>query len=125
MIPLAWMAGAGIGSWLLLTAAGGSQVHPEALYGMLGPLVSVSATWLAMARTHRRSPERLTAVMMAGFALKMVFFGAYVAVMLRWLDLRQLPFVLSFTGFFIALYAMEAFFLRRLTVAAAPRQRAV
>lgn len=121
MIPLAWMAGAGVVSWVILSALGGTRVNPEALYGMLGPLASVSATWIAMYQAHQRSPQRLTAVMMSGFALKMVFFGAYVAVMLRWLDLRTVPFVLSFTGYFIALYAMEAFFLRRLTVAAAPR----
>ncbi len=41
-----------------------------------------------MERTYRRNPERLTAVMIAAFAGKMVFFGAYVAVMLRVLSLR-------------------------------------
>jgi hypothetical protein len=44
----------------------------------------------------------------------MVFFGAYVAVMLAVLRLRPIPFVLSFTGYFIGLYLMEALYLRRL-----------
>ena len=35
-------------------------------------------------------------------------------VMLRVLDLRPVPFVVSFTGYFIALHTMEALFLRRL-----------
>ena len=41
-----------------------------------------------MARTHAAAPERLTAVMMTGFAVKLVFFGVYVAVMLRVLALQ-------------------------------------
>ena len=40
----------------------------------------------------------LTAVMIAAFAGKMVFFGAYVAVVLRGLSLRPVPFVASFTA---------------------------
>lgn len=115
MTPLAWMAGASLVSWLAVRAVGGSAVHPEALYGMLGPLASACATWVAVERAHRAAPGRLTAVMIAGFALKMLFFGGYVAVMLRVLALRPVPFVVSFTGYFIALHAMEALFLRRLT----------
>ena len=53
-------------------------------------------------------PERLTSLMIAAFAGKMVFFGAYVAVMLKVLSLRPVPFVVSFTSSFIALYLMEA-----------------
>ena len=48
------------------------------------------------------------------FRSKAVFFGVYVAVMLRPLALRATPFVASFTGYFIALHMMEALFMRRL-----------
>ena len=118
MKPVAWMVGASVASWMLIRATAASAAHPEALLGMLGPLVSACATWLAIDTAHRAAPQRVTAVMIGGFAVKMVFFGVYVAVMLRWLDLRAVPFVVSFTGYFIALYAMEALFLRRLTFAA-------
>jgi hypothetical protein len=46
-----------------------------------------------------------------------------VAVLLRGYDLRPVPFVLSFTGAFIALYAMEALFLRRLLLDGAHPRR--
>ena len=114
MTPVAWMAGASLLSWLAVSAITRGGVHPEALFGMLGPLVSASATWVAVARTHAADPARLMAVLVGGFALKMVFFGVYVVVMLRVLDLRPVPFVVSFTAYFIALYAMEALFLKRL-----------
>lgn len=102
-------------SWLAVSALGGSRVNPESLFGMLGPLVGVCASWLAIQRVHRSSPGRVMAVMIVGFALKLLFFGAYVAVMVRVAGLRPVPFVLAFVSYFIALYAMQAVFIRRLT----------
>ena len=98
--PLAWMVGASVGTWLVLTLSAG-DVNPEALFGMLGPRATAV-------------PERVTGVMVTGLVVKMVFFGAYVAGMLKGAELRPVPFVVSFAGFFIALHAMEAVFLRRL-----------
>jgi hypothetical protein len=49
-----------------------------------------------------------------------VFFGAYVAVMLRVVQLRPTPFAVSFSSYFIALPLIEALFLQRL-FAGAPR----
>jgi ATP/ADP translocase len=76
------MAGVAIGSWLAVSATGGDQVNPESFFGMVGPLVAVCVSWLAVQRVHRLTPERVMAAMIIGFAAKFVFFGAYVAVML-------------------------------------------
>jgi hypothetical protein len=114
MNEVRWMAAAGVGSWLAATAAGGGQAGVEVLLGMLGPLAAVIVSWVVAERTYRTNPGRLTAVMIAGFAAKMVFFGAYVAVVLNVLAFRPIPFVASFTGHFIGLYGMEALYLRRL-----------
>lgn len=114
MRPLAWMVGASLASWLAVALALGGAAHPEVLFGMLGPLASAGVTWIAVERSHAAAPERLTGVLVTGLALKMLFFGLYVAVMLRVLMLRPVPFVVSFTSYFIALYVMEALFLRRL-----------
>ena len=117
-MPIAWMAGASLLSWLAISAVGGDRVNPEALFGMLGPLLSACVTWVAVGHTWRTAPERLTGVMIVGFAAKLVFFGLYVAAMLRGFALRPVPFVAAFVSYFIALYAMQALFLKRLT---APR----
>ena len=114
MNALWWMIGAGLLSWAAVSLAFGEHAHPEALFGMLGPLAAAGATWVVGARTHAAAPGRVLGVLMAAFAVKMVFFGAYVTVMLRPLELRPIPFVASFTGYFIALYGMEALFFRRL-----------
>ena len=116
MNALWWMIGASVTSWLAISLIAGGDVHPEALLGMIAPLSSAVVTWVIVARTHAAAPERVMGVMIAAFAAKMVFFGAYVAVMLQPLDMRPVPFMASFTGYFIALYAMEALFLKRLFV---------
>ena len=120
MTPVWWMVGLSGLSWLAAAALLDTQARIEVLYGMLGPLAMVIGSWVLMERAHRRSPQRLTAVMMAAFAAKLVFFGAYVAVMLRVLSLRPGTFVASFTSYFLALYLIEALCLRRL-LAGGPR----
>ena len=116
MTPLAWMSGVCVLSWAVLTATAGDGLHPELLWGMLGPLASALVTWVLVVRTHRREREKVTGVLVAGFAMKLVFFGAYLAVMLRVLGLRVVPFAAAFVGYMVLLYVMEALFLRRLFV---------
>jgi hypothetical protein len=108
------MVAASVGSWLAATAVVGRQTGIEVLFGMLAPLAVVTGTWVLAERTYRRNPERLTALMITFFVGKMAFFGAYVAVMLAVLKLRAIPFVVSFTSYFIGLYLIEALCLRRL-----------
>lgn len=114
MTPVWWMVGFSGLSWLVAAVLLDTQARVEVLYGMLGPLAMVIGSWILMERAYRRNSQRLTAVMVAAFAGKLVFFGAYVAVMLRVLSVRPRTFVASFTSYFIALYLIEALHLRRL-----------
>jgi hypothetical protein len=108
------MVTASVGSVLLLVVLSRRDTRPDVVLGMIAPLAATSVSWVLTERTYKRNPERLTALMMSGFAAKMVFFGAYVAVMLKVLRLQPVPFVASFTGYFIALYLVEALLMRRL-----------
>ena len=114
MKEVAWVVGASGGCWLVASAVFGRDTSIPVLFGMLGPLVVGGTSWVLAKRTYARDPRALTALMVAGFAFKMVFFGAYVAVMLRVLGMRPVPFVVSFSSYFIALHLVEAVFLRRL-----------
>ena len=114
MKPVAWMVGASIVSWLIASRVVGADANPEVLYGMLAPLLVAAVSWVVIERTYRSTPERLTNVMVQGLAVKAVFFGAYVVAMLRVIGLRPVPFVVSFTSYFIALHVTEALFLQRL-----------
>ena len=115
MSEVAWMAGAALGSWLAVSAVGDDRVNPESFFGMAGPLVAVCGSWIATERIRRAAPERVLDAMIRGFALKFAFFGVYVAVMVLGLSLRPVPFVAAFVSYFIALYAMQALFMSRLT----------
>jgi hypothetical protein len=96
----------------------GVFVDPRArlavLLGMIGPLLIASGSWVLTERTYRERPQALMSVMVAAFAFKLVFFGAYVAVMIRVVALRPVPFIASFTGYLAGLWLLEALYLRRL-----------
>jgi hypothetical protein len=114
MTPIAWMSGVCVAAWLAATALFGGAAGTDVLLGMLGPLAIACVTWVLMERTYRRNPQQLTAVMIAAFGGKLVFFGAYVVVMIRAVGVDPVPFVSSFTGYFIGLYVIEALYLKRL-----------
>ena len=114
MKPVAWTIVACIISWLAATVIVDRRTSLEILGGMAGPLAAVCVTWVLTERVHQRRPEALMALIVAAFAGKIVFFGAYVAFMLRVASLRPAPFVVSFTIYFIGLYLTEALFLKRL-----------
>jgi hypothetical protein len=84
------------------------------LLGLIGPFGATAVSRVLVERTWRRHRDRLTALMVGAFAAKMLFFGAYVVIVLQIPGVRPVPFVASFTGCLIALYGIEAQYLRRL-----------
>jgi hypothetical protein len=119
MTRVAWMTAAGVGSWLVVAAFVDARMRTDIALGMAGPLFVADAAWLLMEQTYKRRPEALTAMMMTAFVFKLLFFAAYVALVLQVVPVRPIPFAVSFAVYFIGLHAMEALFLRRLVSAAA------
>jgi hypothetical protein len=120
MKPVAWMVGMCVASWWALTALAVGVAGPEVPAGMAGPLVAAVTTWVVVERAFRTSPARVTGLMMTAFVAKMVFFGVYVVVALAVLRLRSMPFIISFTCYFVALHLTEAELFRRLFRPGAP-----
>ncbi len=114
MKPVAWIGAASLVSALLAIAIAGRRSAADVLLGMLAPLVAVSVSWVLTERTYGRDPQRLNGLMLHAFGAKMLFFGGYVWVMFTIVGVRPVPFVVSFTGYFIALYLTEALLMRRL-----------
>jgi hypothetical protein len=110
--PLVWMAGAAAAGWLVAAVLFGSAA--ELFFGILGPLIAVGGSWVMTERTFRRNARAVTSAMIAAFGAKLLFFGAYVAVMLEVVGLRRGPFVASFAASFVGLYGFQAVLLRRL-----------
>jgi len=114
MTPTAWMIAGSIGTGVAATFAFGPEYAPDLAGGIGGPLLASVANWGLVQRTFRANPSRVTHVMQLAFLAKMVFFAAYVVVMLRVIALRPAPFALGFTAAFLALYAAQAVLLHRL-----------
>ena len=114
MKPIVGMVATSVGSWAGAAVIVDRRTSTEIFFGMLAPLAAVSATWVLAEWVYRRRPAEMMSLMLAAFLLKAVFFAGYVAIMLRVAGFRPIPFVGSFTGYFIALYLMEALYLKRL-----------
>jgi hypothetical protein len=114
MKPLWAMTTASVVTALVIAVIPGFDSDRELVFGMLAPLAGAALTWVMAARLFPANPERLTSMMMATFLVKIVFFGAYVAIMLKVVMLQPMPFVASFTAYFITLHIVEALYLQRL-----------
>lgn len=120
MKGLALMIGGSLVSFGIVAPLVDPPARLAVLLGLLGPLVIAGVSWVWMEKTHRTRPQAMTSVMVVGFGVKLVFVGAYVAITLGLLAVRQTPFVISFAGYFIALYAVEAMLLKRMLGAERP-----
>ena len=114
MKAVASMLAAGVLPWVCAAVVLGPRANPEVLYGMLGPMTAVLVSWVVVRRAYVANPGGLMGVFVVGIAIKLLFFAAYAVVMLRVLDLRPIPFVASFTCYFVVLHNLEALFMRRL-----------
>jgi hypothetical protein len=114
MKAVASMTAASLTAAVAAIAIAGRGTGPEVLLGMAAPLGAAGVSWVLMERTYKRDPQQLTALMIGAFGAKMLFFGAYVAVMFTVVGVDAVPFIASFTTFFIALYLTEALLMRRL-----------
>jgi hypothetical protein len=112
-----WMLTGSVLSSLVLTILLGSRTGTEIWVGMLGPLAAALASWIAMERQHKRRPEGLTDLMIKAFVIKIIFFALYITILLSTRSVQPVPFVISFLGYFLFLYTVEAIGLRRLQAA--------
>ena len=110
----AWITGALVVATGAIVALAVPPVAPAVLLGMLGPLVVATGSLAAMDRAYRRSPERVSKLMLRLFLGKIVAFGAYVALAIAVLSLDPIWFIGSFTVSFIAFHLAEAVHLQRL-----------
>ena len=114
MTPVSWMIGVSLVAWLVAALFVGRDNAFAVFVGMLGPLVATVISWVLSDRTYRRNPLRLRGVMILAFMAKIVFFGLYVAIMLRVLGQPIVPFMISFIMYFVGLHFAQALLLRRL-----------
>ena len=116
MNSVAWMTTGAIGS-CLIAAMLEPSLAPDLLLGMLAPWVATSVTWLAVERQLARNPAGVHALLLRAFGLKLVFFAAYVVIVMQGVGVRSTAFIASFTVYFISLYCAQAFGFARVFAA--------
>lgn len=90
------------------------QYVNEIFIGMLAPLIVSIISIQISKNVFEKSPEKLTASLTKSFFLKMVIYATYFIVILSFYAFEPIPFVVSFTSFFILFYIIEAVFLQKL-----------
>jgi len=100
-------------SWLAVAMLA-REARAATFFGMIAPLAVAVASWLLAERAWHRDRASVMPLMMTAFGAKMLFFGAYVAVMVKGVAVAPVPFAASFAGYFIALLLIEALSLKRL-----------
>ena len=91
-----------------------SDAAVEIMLGLLAPLVVALGSWRLMESAYRRSPERLSRLMVRAFLGKLVFFGVYLTVTVGALSLDRTWFIGAFAISFVVLHLAEAVQLQRL-----------
>ena len=109
-----WVAVALVAAAGALAAALAPGTALEVLLGMAGPIVVGVGSLVLTDRTYKRSPERLTRLMVRAFLAKLVVFGLYMAAAVSLLALDAIWFAGSFTAAFVVLHLAEALHLQRL-----------
>ena len=109
-----WLTTGSAASAFVLTLLPGVDASLEIWLGMLGPLVVVGAGWIVVERTERQQSVNMTRIQVQLLVAKLVFVGGYVTAILGMSPARPVPFAMSFTGYFLVLYGVEAIALYRL-----------
>ena len=97
-----------VATWGLFTAFLMPEAATATFLGMLAPLVVGVGTVLLVEHTARTDLERLTASLAVAFFAKVLFYGGYVGVVVGLLEVEPIPFVASFTTYFVVLQFTEA-----------------
>ena len=84
----------------------------EIFLGMIAPLIIGIMSIIQLSIAHQKSSEKVNKIMIKLFAGKMVFYALYFIYIFTFYTFNPMPFILSFTGYFITLHISEALFLR-------------
>lgn len=95
-----------------LIAGGMEQYFKEIFLGMISPLVIGVLSIFYIDDIQKKSPEKLTNVILKMFVGKMIFYGAYFIFIFTFYTFTPVPFIISFSGYFITLHVCEALFLK-------------
>jgi hypothetical protein len=87
----------------------------EIFLGMAAPLLLSIVSIMWSESSFKKSPQHLTNTLVKSFIVRAIFLAVYFILIFTYYDFEQIPFIISFTGFFIIFYVIEALFIQKLT----------
>ena len=104
----------GLGLTGLLSGTLFSAYSSEIFLGMLAPLLLSILSILWNENSFKKDSQKLTNTLIKSFMVRAVFFAVYLILIFTYYDFEQIPFIISFTSFFMIFYVVEALFLQKL-----------
>lgn len=99
-----------LGTWGML--AGGIGYRLEIFLGMIAPLTIGMISMAILFHQHQNHSTKLTSVLIKLFITKLIIYGVYFYWLFTFYTFTPIPFVISFTGYFVTLHIGEALFLK-------------
>ena len=100
-----------VGTWGLLSAAFPDYVK-EIFLGMVLPWLISLISIVKTRSVYNLNPEKLIKHMTTAMLMKMMSYGLLLIIIFTFISFNPLPFIISFTGYFLTLHITEAFVLR-------------
>lgn len=92
------------------------QTYAIALFfGWLLPALAGSVTMYSIFLAQKKGATTVTKTIAKGFALKMVYYGISILILFKQYSFQPIPFVCSFSGFFMGLHVLEAIIIKRIS----------
>ena len=92
------------------------QTYAIALFfGWLLPALAGSVTMYFIFLAQKKGAATVTKAIAKGFALKMVYYGVSILMLFKQYSFQPIPFVCSFSGFFMGLHVLEAIIIKRIS----------
>ena len=78
----------------------------EIFLGMVAPLLLSIVSILWSDSSFKKSPQHLTNTLIKSFIMRAIFLALYFILIFAFYNFESIPFIISFTGFFIIFYVI-------------------
>lgn len=87
----------------------------DIFFGWLGPAAAGFFSTLMLTHAAKKDKRSVTKSIQKGFVIKMAYYGIYIIAVYKLNGFEPVPFMCSFSGFFLGLHALEAIIIKDLT----------
>ena len=87
----------------------------ELFFGWFLPAFAGVVTTYFIFSAQKKDAITVTKTIAKGFALKMIYYGVSILFLFKHYSFQPIPFVCSFSGFFMGLHVLEAIIIKRIS----------